>query len=126
MKNQLALTIACLATALMASCDTQTKVDPAPDQRNQHVGLYACEVKIENYATKQILSSYLDTLELSKQGQKELVVKSLRKTPIPVLQVNPPYAYYGLLTNLRVLRDTLSLTSGPDAKFYVYTGYKLK
>ena len=118
--------LAGLAINLMASCNTKTEVKPVVDQRDQHVGVYACEVRIENFNTKQLFSTYLDTLELSKQGERELVVKSMKTTPIPLLQVLPPNAYYGEFTVLTIRRDTLSLASGPDARFYEYVGHKLR
>ena len=126
MKIRLILTATCLFTTCLVGCTARETVDPVVDQRDQHVGTYACEVVIENFVTKQVYSTFLDTLVLSKQGANELLVESQKKTSLPVLQVLPPYAYYGQFTSLNIQRDVLNLTSGPDARFYVYKGYKIK
>ena len=120
------LIMAFLAVVSVSSCKSKTDVAVEPtDKRDQQIGRYACEVKVENFATKALLGSYLDTIEVTKQGQRDLVVKGNKEGQLPVLQGLDSFGYVGLATNLSFNQGQLLLTSGPDAKFYEYKGYKI-
>lgn len=120
------LLLALCLTLWFSSCKKETEPAPVIDQRDQHIGMYVCKVIVQNYTTKKILSTYLDTLELSKVGQNQIQIKDTKQPQLPDLEVLSPQAYYGLFTVLSFERDTLSITNGPDSLHYVYKGFKLK
>lgn len=118
------------------SCQPKSDVTPVVDPRDARVGLYACDVKISNFVTKEVLSAYSDTVEVSKQGETGLLVTSRKKVSLPMLKSmdNIGRQYVGTFTNLVFNKSQtdityfgeLQISSGPDAKFYEYKGNKLK
>ena len=70
------LVLASFVMMINSSCEqTDVVADSGVDLRDQRIGVYVCEVKLKNYTTQQVSSSYIDTLEISKQ---ELWSYSLR------------------------------------------------
>lgn len=126
MKNVL-LSAGFLLLMSIACQRSNDAVEPAPDHRDLRVGSYACEVTIKNFTTEQIFSTYLDTLEISKQGDSLLLVKSYKNAQFPTLVSldGRGLAYTGIYTNLNFNQGQLELTTGPDIKFYTYKGRKL-
>ncbi len=118
------------------SCQQQADVAPVVDPRDARIGSYACNVKVENFQTKELLSSYPDTVDVSKQGDTGLLITSRKKAPLPGFKSMDATArlYVGIATVLvfnqgqTAITDggELVMTSGPDARFYEYKGNKLK
>lgn len=123
MKNAIYL-LSGLTVIAVQSCRHKEK-DSVLDQRDKHIGKYACEVTVRNFRTDQVFRSYLDTLVLAKSGTKEMRISS-QKVQLPLLQVLQANAYYGFLTALRFENGGLILTSGPDSTFYEYSGRKIE
>lgn len=74
-------------------------------QRDSLIGTYVSDVRLENYTTSTLLTSYVDTLVISKFGIKEVQFTSYKKNQLPVLQILQANAYYGLLTVLRFEKE---------------------
>ncbi len=127
--------IGAIATSSL-SCQTKSDDVSAADPRDARVGFYACDVKISNFVTKEVLSTYSDTVDVSKQGEAGLLVISRKNAPLPVLKSmdNIGRQYVGTFTGLVFNQGQTAITdggelvmfSGPDAKFYEYKGNKLK
>jgi hypothetical protein len=125
-----------IAALSILSCQPKSDVTPIVDPRDARVGLYACNVKVGNFQTKEVFSSYQDTVEVSKQGDTDLLITSRKKVPLPSLKSMDATGrqYAGLATILvfnqgqAALMDggELVMTSGPDVRFYEYKGNKLK
>ncbi|GAB3548784.1 hypothetical protein [Spirosoma fluminis] len=125
MKNAL-LSIGFLVL-INTACQPTNPIAPVVDRRDQQVGLYACEVTIRNFQTEEVFSTYLDTLEVGKQGESQLFIKSYKNTQFPALKSldGRDISYTGLFTNLNFNQGQLQLTTGPDSAFYSYKGRKL-
>lgn len=122
---------------LNSSCkQTNVVADPVIDLRDQRIGVYVCEVKLENYTTQQVFSSYVDTLEITKQGDMQLLIKSKKGAQLPVLKSMDSIGrlYVGLATvltfhegqSIQTHGGELIMNSGPDSKFYEYKGNKIR
>jgi hypothetical protein len=131
------LVLAGFVMMLHSSCKQPNVVaDPVIDPRDQRIGIYVCEVKLENYTTQQVSSTYVDTLEITKQGDVQLLVKSKKGAQLPVLKsmdsIGHLYAGLGTVLSFREGQSIqtdggeLIMSSGPDSKFYEYKGNKIR
>ncbi|MCK8495834.1 hypothetical protein M0L20_28470 [Spirosoma sp. RP8] len=131
------LVLAGFVMMINSSCQQADVVaDSGVDVRDQRIGVYVCEVKLKNYTTQQVSSSYVDTLEISKQGTTELLIKSKKGVQIPALKSLDAigHAYGGVATVLSFRQGQsiqtdggeLLMSSGPDSDFYEYKGVKIK
>ncbi|UHG94766.1 hypothetical protein [Spirosoma oryzicola] len=131
------LVLAGFVMMINSSCQQADVVaDSGVDVRDQRIGVYVCEVKLKNYTTQQVSSSYVDTLEISKQGTTELLIKSKKGVQIPALKSLDAigHAYGGSATVLSFRQGQsiqtdggeLLMSSGPDSDFYEYKGVKIK
>ncbi|RZK67501.1 MAG: hypothetical protein EOO85_25455 [Pedobacter sp.] len=131
------LVLAGFVTMINSSCkQTDVVADSVVDLRDQRIGIYVCEVKLKNYTTQQVSSSYVDTLEISKQGTVELLVKSRKGVQIPALKsldaIGHVYAGSATILSFReghsIQTDggELIMSSGPDSEFYEYKGIKIR
>ena len=129
--------LAVFVMMINSSCkQTDVVADPVVDLRDQRIGVYVCEVKITNYTTQQVFPSYVDTLEITKQGDTELLVKSGKSVQIPALKsldsVGRLYAGSATVLAFREGQSIqtdggeLIMSSGPDSKFYEYKGNKIR
>ncbi|QJW89671.1 hypothetical protein HNV11_09895 [Spirosoma taeanense] len=131
------LILAGFVMMLNSSCkQTNVVADPVIDPRDQRIGVYVCEVKLKNYTTQQVFSFYIDTLEITKQGDVQLLVKSKKGVQLPVLKSMDSigHGYVGLATvltfhegqSIQTNGGELIMSSGPDSKFYEYKGNKIR
>lgn len=131
------LVLAGFVMIINSSCKQADVVaDSGVDVRDQRLGIYVCEVKLKNYTTQQVFSSYVDTLEIFKQGTAELLIKSKKGTQIPALKSldDIGHAYAGSATVLSFRQGQsiqtdggeLLMSSGPDSDFYEYKGVKIR
>ncbi|CAN5874170.1 hypothetical protein BH24BAC1_BH24BAC1_23690 [soil metagenome] len=126
MKERKALLVIGLTLLFVSGCEKEAAIpEPEPDQRDFHVGLYVCEVKKENRQTKTLLASYVDTIELVKQGPDRMLVERTKNIQLPELKVWGPNAYIALYTMASFDLGQLQITYGHDSAFYEYRGYKL-
>ena len=83
MKTNSTIWFAGIAALSILSCQKKSDVAPVVDPRNARIGSYACNVQLGNFQTKEVFSSYLDTVDVSKQGDTGLLIASRKRRHFP-------------------------------------------